>query len=129
MEWHYANHKGEIIDNPTTKFQVDSVGNIIQETGGVIPKACQQCKSIFSAIQQQVPKTQPVKQYECTICDFKSTDYFEAVDHTVVDTHKLKITQVSKVVGYDTKLVGKLAKIVKTEDDCIILCQDCEDDF
>lgn len=105
--------------------QVDEVGNILQKGGGVKPKACQNCKVEFNSKVELFKKTTKVPFYKCDECDMEFGSSEGALDHKIQTNHKLKKELKEKVVGLEKKVTGKIAKIQKTDDDCLILCGDC----
>lgn len=118
--------KWKFVDSNHTK-QIDSVGNIVQIYGGVIPKACQKCKISFNYSVTQVKKIQSVPIYKCIKCSFENASGDAAFDHKIISDHKITKTSKDRVVGVDNKILGSIANITKTEDDVIILCDDCND--
>ena len=110
-----------------TDEQIDTVGNIYQKGGGVIPKACQKCEKEFDAILKQEPIKQEVPFYKCKDCDFKDPSANKALDHKLLEeNHKLKKTKEERIVGFKTQLVGRKANIIISENDVLILCNDCK---
>ena len=108
-----------------TNMQVDTVGNIVQKAGGVIPKACQKCKKEFTGKIESVPIKQKVPFYKCTDCEFISSSGDAAFDHKILTDHKLSKIVKDRIVGTENKIIGNFAKISKTKNDVIILCDDC----
>ena len=114
-----------------TENQIDEVGNIYQRAGGVIPKACQKCKTEFNAKIKSTPLTQTVGMYTCS-CKFKTGDPTEAFDHQLATDHVLKKDVKHKTVSYINILEGLKANIRKVSKDSevidiIILCDNCVD--
>lgn len=106
-------------------LQIDTVGNIIQMSGGVIPKACQKCKTKFNYTVTKVPRTQQVPIYACLDCSFKNSGGSAAFDHKIETDHKIKKISKSRVVSVDKKILGSTAHITKTKNDIKILCGKC----
>jgi predicted RNA-binding Zn-ribbon protein involved in translation (DUF1610 family) len=109
-------------------YQKDTKGNRLQQGGGIIPKACQNCGDEFNAVIQQDELKQEINMYACENCEFKDARPDQGVLHSTQNpTHKLKVVVEERVVGYKNTLQGSLAVITKTEDDMIILCRNCHD--
>ncbi len=124
MEW-----KLILKNESPTESQIDEVGNIYQHAGGVIPKACQKCKTKFNAKIKSVPVTQNVPWYICS-CDFKTGDPTEAFDHKLETSHSIKRKPKSRVITYVNTLEGlkaNIRKIYKDKEvtDVTILCDNC----
>ena len=125
MKWQYCNSKGVISSRPEG-FQIDTVGNIVQESGGVNPKACQKCKVEFKSKPIQKPIKQDISIYKCRNCDFESSNPNDVLDHKLEkENHKIKKKKKERIVGYNTILEGTLSQITKTDDDIEILCSGC----
>jgi len=110
--------------------QEDELGNIYQIQGGVIPKACQNCKKPFNAEVHEEPITQNIPFYECIDCIYKTGDPTEAFDHKLETEHDIKRVPRSRVVTVIKTLVGTKANIRKVyiDDevtDVEILCDKC----
>lgn len=125
MEWKFCNNKGEISQIPTS-FQIDTVGNILQKSGAIKPKACQKCEIIFKTETKQIPKKQKVSLYKCTECDFENANGDAAFDHTILSEHKLTKKTEERIIGFENILEGEKSHVVKTDEDCIITCQKCK---
>ena len=129
MKWQYCDLQGKPSKNPTD-YQLDNVGNILQVTGAVIPKACQKCKKPFDAQVKLKNVTQPVRYFTCQ-CNFQTGDANEALIHKMEnETHKLKIDHKDRIVKTERTLVGRKSHVkeVKKLDevtDIKILCDDC----
>jgi len=121
MEWEILEKNGRPTDE-----QVDTVGNIYQKTGGVIPKACQKCKTEFHSEVKEIPLTQPVPGYKCESCTFESSAGDAALDHKLehID-HNIKKIRKERIVSIERHLVGTLSYIEKTQSDILILCAKC----
>jgi len=130
MEWEIItkeirNDKGLIVVVETDE-QIDEVGNIYQRSGGVIPKACQKCKTEFKSTIKIVPQTQKVPIYFCEECDFSNAGTSIALDHKIDTNHKLKKSFKDRIVSYSNIIEGSFPKITQLKDDCLILCQKCD---
>jgi len=108
------------------EYQQDTVGNIYQQHGGVIPKACQKCKKKFKSKVLQVPITQKVPFYKCQDCKFENPGGDATLEHKIehIDHNIKKITK-DRIVGYNETITGEVSHITKTKDDVIILCAVC----
>lgn len=131
MEWKIIT-KEVVVDDKGTKVivetpeQIDEVGNIYQKSGAVIPKACQNCKEDFKSEIKDFPITQDVPIYTCNDCDFEGVSGDSALSHIIeYPDHKLNKSIKERVIGIDKKAIGSVARIKKTEDDIIILCDKC----
>jgi len=106
MKWAFCFSNGKTSKRPT-KFQIDLVGNIVQHAGGVQPRACQKCKTVFKSNVVKVPINQPIVFYTCKNCDFKSlsTDdwFFHKEDNP---KHKINRTTKDRLVGNKLILKG-----------------------
>lgn len=125
MNWQFVDSYGNISKEPT-KFQIDSVGNIIQLSGAVKAIACQDCKKKFDYTQIKKEKIQKVPIYECENCDFKNASGDAAFDHKITSDHKIKKTFADRIVGFVNKIKGPIAIINKTDNDVNILCDKCD---
>lgn len=105
--------------------QIDEVGNIVQIHGAVQPKACQKCEKKFDEKPTVVDKKQYVPIYKCTECKFYNAGGDAAFDHKITSDHKITKTVKEMVVGKDKKILGSVARIIKTKNDVIILCGGC----
>lgn len=132
MKWEIITKEVIIDDKGTTKIietpeQMDTVGNIYQKSGGVIPKACQKCKKEFNAVIKEEPIIQQVPIYKCKECDFENDSGDATLDHKILTDHKIKKISKSRLVSYKRTLEGLKANIRPTKNDCIILCDECLD--
>jgi len=105
--------------------QKDEVGNIYQQAGGVIPKACQKCKTVFDGKVVSTPITQKVPIYKCQDCEFEDASGDITLDHKIETEHKIKKESKDRLVGYEREVVGSKANIKTIKDDVLILCDDC----
>ncbi len=108
-----------------TGEQIDTVGNIYQKSGAVIPKACQNCKKEFKSEVESKPITQKVPRYKCSECDFENFGGGAALDHLITTKHKIGKVFTDRVVNYERTIVGLRSHITKTKDDILILCDAC----
>ena len=106
-------------------FQVDEVGNIYQLGGGIIEKACQKCETPFSYKEVTRELKQQIPIYKCKECKFESSSGDDAFMHNQDKNHKIERKTEEKIVGYEKILEGVISRITKTEDDVIILCDEC----
>jgi hypothetical protein len=114
----------KFIDNGNA--QEDEVGNILQKSGGVVPKACQSCKVIFTSDVVRKEIKQKIPSYNCDNCNFDGNTGDQAFGHTIDQpTHKISRTTKSRIVGYKNTIEGILSYVTKTEDDVKILCGKC----
>ena len=67
--------------------QIDTVGNVYQKGGGVIPKACQKCKKEFKSEIIETPVTQKVPYFKCKDCGFENAGSNAALDHLILTKH------------------------------------------
>lgn len=126
-KWTWCDYSGNESDHETN-FQKDEVGNILQRSGALMTKACQNCKKDFNVKKVEDELKQPVKNYKCTDCDFSSTIAQHAMEHKLEnEEHKMKITTKRRVVGKKVSLEGT-ANIRYTKDDILILCDTCNVD-
>lgn len=126
MEWKYCDCYGNLVEN-NMGYQVDEVKNILQQSGAVQTKACQNCGNEFltKVIIDEV--RQEIRGYTCDDCDFHSNLGDEALSHTIENKdHVLNIKEESRIVGYKNTLDGS-AIVTFTKHDCIILCNNCND--
>jgi DNA-directed RNA polymerase subunit RPC12/RpoP len=106
---------------------MDHVGNILQISGALMTKACQNCKQEFIPKVTVDELRQKYKQFKCKDCEFKSPIAQDALMHTIEnDEHKLKAIRGSNVIGYKRTIEG-IAVIEKLKDDYSILCKKCND--
>ena len=117
MKWEFVENKPNL--------QIDTVGNIVQVSGGVKTKACQKCKTLFDCKPSNVPKTQQVPSYICEQCNFKNNGAPAALDHKIETDHTIKKIMKERIVSYDKKIVGNVAYITKVKNDVIIICGEC----
>lgn len=109
-------------------YQMDEKGNILQKSGAVIPKACQNCGDVFRTDSVEDEIRQEINSYKCKDCEFKSISADEALKHTINEKkHELEIVEDSKVVGVRTTLEGVIPIVSKTKDDVFVLCRGCHD--
>jgi len=122
MEWEIITKNGRPTDE-----QIDTVGNIYQKSGGVIPKACQKCKEEFKSEVRDDALTQPVPGYKCESCTFESAAGDSALDHKLehID-HNIKKIRKERIVSIERHLFGRMSYIEKTQNDVIILCEKCK---
>ena len=132
MEWEIItkeikDDKGLIVIIDTDE-QIDKVGNIYQKSGAIIPKACQNCKQKFKSEIKEFPITQKVPFYKCNDCDFENASGDATLEHKITNmNHNIKKITKDRIVGVDKKIIGIIPRITKTDDDVIILCDDCSD--
>jgi len=108
--------------------QIDTVGNIYQKQGGVIPKACQKCKKKFDSKVKEIPIFKYVVSFSCKDCKLNSGIGQEIMEHNIEHPkHKLKKIKTKRLVQVEKQLVGNKSNIEKTKDDVIILCDECLD--
>lgn len=108
------------------QHQVDTVGNIYQIRGGVVPKACQKCKKEFNTERKEFPVIQKVPFYKCKDCNFSNPGGDAALTHKIQNIeHEIERKNKDKVVGVEVKLVGNKSNIKKIKHDIIILCDLC----
>ena len=125
MKWVYCDNKGNI-SKVNVGYQIDTVGNICQQRGGVIPKACQKCKRKFNSKPKEYPIEQNIPFYVCKDCEFKSSSSVNAFDHTLdFKIHKIQKSFDKKIVDVRIILSGRSAIIKKLKNDVKILCVDC----
>ena len=106
--------------------QEDTVGNILQIGGGIVPKACQKCKKKFESKVVKEEIKQDVPSFKCDTCDFDGNSGDQAFVHTLdFPKHKISRKTKSRIVGYNSVLEGRLSYITKTKNDVVILCGDC----
>lgn len=126
MEWTFCDSNGNPVKNDIG-YQIDLVGNIYQAKGGIMPKACQNCKSIFKSELVLEPIKQEVPFYKCQNCKFENASANAAFDHTLErKTHKIKKTKSERIVSTIVTLKGNNSHIEKTIDDILILCNECK---
>jgi len=132
MEWEIItkeiiDDKGQVVIVETPE-QIDSVGNIYQKTGGVLPKACQKCKKKFNSKIEELPITQDVGYFQCNDCEFGNGSGEAMLMHLQIKTkHSFKRTIVKRVVKTERISTGRTPYITKLEDDVLILCGECRD--
>ncbi len=117
MEWKLINKR----------TQEDSLGNLLQADGGVVPKVCQNCKSklIGEAILKEIKQTVPF--FKCEDCEFETSDGGQALWHEHDnDSHTIKFTTGEKVTEIN-RVIENPSRIIKEENDVIILCSKCYD--
>lgn len=124
MKWKYCDITGKI-SKSSTSFQVDSVGNIFQQSGGVKPKTCQKCGIKFKSKIKESKIIQKVPVYECTKCNFKNTSGSTAYDHKIETDHKIEKIFEDRIAGEIRTITGNVAHIKKTKTDVNILCGNC----
>lgn len=111
------------------EYQEDEVGNIVQPSGAVQPKACQKCKRLFKSEIKGFDIEQDVPLYTCKDCDFENAAGDATLMHKLdKPSHTLKIIKRKRVIGIEKKIIGLIAKITKTKNDVIILCDNCVSD-
>jgi NAD-dependent SIR2 family protein deacetylase len=124
MKWEFVTLYGEKSNTPTS-FQIDSVGNIIQQKGGVKPIACQKCKKKFNPKRELKNLTQLVPLYGCEDCKFTSNSGEVAFEHVIENpTHRFVKKTKERIVGQNIIKTDR-AVISKFEDEVHILCGDC----
>jgi len=107
-------------------YQIDEIGNIYQRQGGIIPKACQKCKKEFISEIREFPVTQKIPFYKCEDCDFENPSGDATLGHKIENMdHDIKKTVKDRIVTIEKRLVGNKANVKKTENDVIILCDNC----
>lgn len=106
---------------------IDEVGNIIQDGGGVNPKACQQCKKPFDATIQVTEIKQVVPHYKCSQCGFENSGASAALDHFISTQHTVNKIQKERVVGVENTLKGLSSHVKVTENGILVRCQHCKD--
>ena len=126
MMWQFCDLKG-IKSKIPTSFQVDTVGNIYQQNGGVNPMACQKCKKKFKSVVQEVPLTQKVPSYKCNSCDFDQSSGDAAFlhksankNHNVIKVVKDRLVKIQKKT-----MTGIIPYIKVLKKDVRILCGSC----
>ncbi len=126
MKWHWCTNYGEDSER-NVGFQADEVGNVLQRSGAVKPKACQNCQQDFNPKSVRDEVRQDMDKYDCGDCEFESNISHEALVHTLQEKeHNITIVKDSRIVGYRNTLTD--APIVRFEnDDCVILCNKCND--
>jgi hypothetical protein len=105
---------------------IDSVGNEIQDGGAVIPKACQKCKKEFKSEIKSTPIKQDIPFYKCKDCKFENASGDATLEHKLTTDHKLDKIIKSRLIGHERKILGNIAHIIKTDNNIIILCGDCD---
>lgn len=109
-------------------YQMDDKGNILQQGGAIIPKACQNCGKEFTSQIQEDEMKQELNVYKCKNCEFRDARPDQGMLHiTQNPEHKIFVELEQRIVGYKHTLVGTISIITKTTDDVIILCRDCHD--
>ena len=127
-DWQLIQKDGRDIDE-----QIDSTGNVYQRSGGIIPKACQKCKTEFNNPIESVPLKQSIPLYTCSDCDFKNNGAPGAMEHMLDHPdHKILKSSEEKIVGYQNIITGNqsiITKILEDDDviDIEILCQKCHE--
>ena len=130
MEWkiitkEIIDDKGQVVIVETAE-QIDTVGNIYQKSGGVIPKACQVCKKEFTSVIESIPIKETVPFYSCQDCNFENAGGEATLDHKLLNSdHQIKKITKDRIVTYKNIIKGRKANITLTDDDAIILCDDC----
>ena len=125
MKWEFVTRNGKVSEKPTRR-QRDTVGNVLQFHGGVEPHACQKCKIKFESHIEPFPLKQKIPIYKCKNCDFENITGESAFDHLLLKPkHKIKKKISEKIVSYENKSVGTIARIRKLDDDIEILCDGC----
>lgn len=136
MKWKMRYNEQTIVDKKgiVKKIQIpldeqeDTVGNIYQKGGGVIPKACQECGKEFKAEPKKIPIEEEVPTYKCEKCDFNNASADLAWDHEKANKgHKIKKDRRKRIVGFNIIQQGIIPRIKKTKKDVIILCDNCND--
>lgn len=108
------------------EYQIDTVGNIYQQHGGVIPKACQKCKKKFKSKLKTIPVIENVPIYKCASCSFENPNTELAFEHKLLfDKHKINKTTKSRIVDTRRIITGELSHIRKTKNDVFIFCGEC----
>ena len=126
MKWKYCDIAGKI-SKSFTSFQIDSVGNIFQQAGGVKPKACQKCKKEFKSRLKSFPIIESVPFYKCENCKFENAGGNATLNHKIENTeHKIIIINKDRIVKIEKKIIGIVCKITKTKNDIVILCGKCD---
>jgi len=121
MEWEIIQRHGRPTDE-----QVDTSGNIYQKGGGVIPKACQDCKTEFKSTIENKPITQEVPMYKCKDCDFENPSGDAAFLHSKAhEKHEVEKEKAERIIEIQHTLVGRMAYIKILDDDVSILCELC----
>ncbi len=123
MDWEITKHEQ----------QIDSVGNIYQKEGAVIPKACQKCEIPFDAPIGSTELKQSVPNFTCKDCSFENNGAAAAMEHLIENSdHKILKKSKEKTVGFDNIITGNKSIITKLyEDDEVvdikIECVNCHD--
>ncbi len=127
MIWKYCDRTGKITEKDLNGYQIDEVGNILQSTGALKTKACQNCQQEFLIKTVRDEIRQDIDNFKCKKCEFESATPQGGLKH-ILDktTHKLEIEPKSRVVGYRNTLEDNPI-ITKLKDDYIILCKKCND--
>lgn len=94
---------------------IDEVGNIIQDSGAVVPKACQKCKKEFTSSVEESPKKENVPFYQCKECNFNNAGNDQALEHMMTSGHKINKTVRERIVGFDRKVKSESLAHVTTK--------------
>lgn len=116
-----------------SEMQIDDVGNIYQKQGGVNPKACQKCKTVFKTETKKEPIIKPVTEYKCGDCEYHNFGADGAFTHMMDTKHNINKKITDKIVNYRIISTGNKPNIRKITDektkevtDVTILCDDCK---
>jgi len=104
---------------------IDEVGNIIQDSGAVVPKACQNCKREFASNVEVIQKKGPAPIYACESCNFRNASGDSAFEHKLTTDHKIKKTTTERLVSVDKVIKGIIPYVTKEQDNTVILCGEC----
>lgn len=113
-----------VFKSPTE--QMDTVGNIVQEAGGVIAKACQMCSTLFDSKEDLREIKRQVPTYKCS-CGYTNPNGNAAFEHFMMNKdHNLNKSTIEKVVRVERVIIGEVPHIEHFEDDVKILCSKCK---
>ena len=103
------------------------MGNLLQVDGGVVPKKCQSCKSDLESKITLKEMKQTIPYFKCNDCKFETADGGQALWHEHEESaHTIEFTTGEKVLEIN-KVIENPPKIIKEDDDVIILCSECYD--
>ena len=71
------------------------------------------------------PLIQQVPFYKCNECKFESPSGDQALEHLLLQEHKLRKIKKDRVVSIKKKIIGEVAHITKLDNDIHILCSKC----
>ena len=126
MIWKFCSYDGHLSPEDIG-YQKDEAGNILQRSGAIRTKSCQNCGRRFNVKRDVEELKQNIDVYTCDRCNFVSAVPQDALIHTIkFKDHNLKTKEDSRVVGHRNVLSGT-AFIEFKNKDCIIWCEDCHD--